>query len=302
VLEATVDLNRVNVFVQVIEKGSFTAAALGLGLPKSSVSRSIAGLEQELGVTLLRRTTRKLTLTDAGQLFFERARNAVYELHEASQTVSDTGDEPRGLVRMTAPSDIGRTLAEPLARFLREHPKIQIDLLLTGRTVDLVAEKIDLALRAGKLADSTLIAKKVGASVVALYASPDYLAQRGRPRRVADLAGHDCVLYRGGGNSQRWNLDGPRGGAAVEVRGPLSCDEMSFVQAALEQGLGIGMLPTPLARLSVDAGRLAPVLPEYSLGGGAVYLVHPAMRHLPRRVSLLRDALFTALRTSAIVS
>jgi len=291
------DLNRVHAFVQVVEKGSFTAAAQSLGLPKSSVSRSVSRLEQDLGVTLLRRTTRTSTLTDAGVAYYERARAAVQQLVEAADAASDAGDEPRGVVRLTAPIDVsGRMLTEPLVRFVREHPRIHLDLVLTARQVDLVAEGIDLAVRAGRLADSTLIARRIGATPVALFASPEYLARRGRPKKLADLARHDCVLFRGNGMRSRWTLDGPRGEESVEVQGPISADEMQFVVNATDLGAGVAMLPVGLAQASLDAGRIVRVLPELSQRGGSIYVVHPSMKHLPRRVALLRDFLLAELK------
>jgi DNA-binding transcriptional LysR family regulator len=287
------DLNHVSLFVHVVEKGGFTAAADAVGLPKSSVSRSVARLEQDLGVTLLRRTTRSVTLTDAGKVYYERARVAVQQLAEAGDVVSDAGEEPRGLIRVTAPIDVtGGLLAEPLARFLATYPKIELDLVLTGRTVDLVAEGIDLAVRAGRLADSSLIAKKVVNSSLGLFAAPSYLARRGTPRRLADLERHDCIVYRG---ETRWTLEGPRGVESVDVRPRLRCDELSFIVHAASQGVGIALLPRVGPPRSLDP-RLVPVLPDLAMQGGALYLVHPAMRHLPRRVQLLRDFLFDELR------
>ena len=291
------DLNRVHAFVQVVEKGSFTAAAQSLGLPKSSVSRSVSRLEQDLGVTLLRRTTRTSTLTDAGAAYYERARAAVQQLVEAADAASEAVDEPRGVVRLTAPVDVGgRMLTEPLVRFVRENPRIQLDLILTGRQVDLVAESVDLAVRAGRLADSSLIARRIGAVPLGLFASPDYLARAGKPKRLADLARHACVLFRASAMHTRWTLEGPRGEEAVEVAGPINCDEMSFAVHAAQLGVGVAILPIALAQPGVDEERLVRVLPELGVRGGAIYLVHPAMKHLPRRVQLLRDFLMTELK------
>ncbi|MCA9673922.1 MAG: LysR family transcriptional regulator [Kofleriaceae bacterium] len=289
------DLNRVRLFVEVVDRGSFTAAAAALGLPKSSVSRGVAALEEDLGVTLLRRTTRQLTLTDSGKAYVERARLALQELLEAGDAASDAGDEPRGLVRLTAPVDLSGGLAEVIAGFLGEHPQIRIDLILTARTVDLVAEGVDLALRAGRLQDSTLIARRIADGALGLFASPAYLSRRGHPRKVDDLRRHACIVYRGGA---RWSLQGPRGAtASVDVAGPLSCDELSFVVYGAEQALGIGLLPYSAVAAAVHAGRLVAVLPGWTTSGGGLWLVHPPMRHLPRRVALLRDALIAGMKS-----
>ena len=287
------DLNHVSVFVQVVEKGGFTAAADAVGLPKSSISRSVARLEQDLGVTLLRRTTRSVTLTDAGKIYYERARLAVQQLAEAGDVASDAGDDPRGLIRLTAPADFtGNLFVEPLARFLAMYPKIELDLILTGRQVDLVGEGIDLAIRAGRLADSSLIAKKVASSSLGIFASPAYLERRGKPKKLADLARHDCIVYR---NNTRWTLEGPRGAESVDVTPRLRCDELGFVIQAVAEGVGVAMIPMT-APAPGDPQRFTRVLPDLSQGGGALYLVHPPMRHLPRRVALLRDFLFEELK------
>jgi DNA-binding transcriptional LysR family regulator len=158
------DLNRVSAFVRVVHDGSFTAAARALGLPKSSISRSVAQLEQDLGIRLLHRTTRQLHLTDAGAAFYERVSRALGDIDEATTAASDTQAELSGVVRVTAPVDLGVwSLASIIARFVRKHPKIRVELSLTGRVVDLVAEGFDFAVRAGPLRDSSLIARRVGA-------------------------------------------------------------------------------------------------------------------------------------------
>lgn len=170
-LEATVDLNRIAVFARVVEAGSFTAAAAALGLRKSSVSRSVAALEAELGIRLLQRTTRKLSVTDAGRAYYDRARDALAGLDEARQAVSSLGAEPRGLVRVTAPVDLAGDLAAVTSAFLRAHPDVRIEMLLTARYVDLVKEGFDLAVRAGALTDSSLLARKLGDADLGLFAS-----------------------------------------------------------------------------------------------------------------------------------
>src|SRR5215831_19045511 len=194
------DYNDVPLFVRVVELGSFTAAAEALGREKSSVSRAISRLEGDLGVRLLQRTTRKLALTDAA--------DAVREL----------GSEPRGVVRVSAPSDAASFgLADVLAEFTVAYPGIRVEFVLTSRHVDLVAEGFDLALRAGLLTDSSLVVKKIGSSTLALFASPDYLKRRGRPKRFADLKTHDMILFRTRGARDVLTLTGPNGEESVDV-------------------------------------------------------------------------------------
>jgi DNA-binding transcriptional LysR family regulator len=180
-----IDLNLVSVFAKVVELGSFTDAGRALGLPKSSVSRAVTRLEDALGVRLLQRTSRKLGLTQAGDRYLGEVRGPIARIAEASGEVSDLGREPQGLVRISIPPEIGDGhISAILVDFVRRHPRIQVDMIVANRRVNLVEEGIDLAIRAGKLDDSTLIARRVAVSEHALFAAPAYLAQRGRPRRL----------------------------------------------------------------------------------------------------------------------
>src|SRR3954468_1318017 len=223
---ATMDLNHVAVFARVVELQSFTAAAKQLGLPKSSVSRTLSRLEDELGVRLLQRTTRKLHLTEAGQAYYERARVALTGLEEAASAATNLSAEPRGTVRLSAPADVGiLNLGELVARFVRKYPLVHVEISFSSRFVDLVAEGFDLALRAGKMADSSLVARKIGSDALGIYASANYLRRRGRPKTLADLADHDCVLFHGTNGKSEWHLTGPQGEERVTVRGPLNTDE-----------------------------------------------------------------------------
>lgn len=293
----TIDLNRVAAFVRVVETQSFTAAAQLLGLPKSSVSRAVSKLEQDLGVTLLRRTTRRLSLTEAGMLYLGRAREALQLLSEARNAVVEADEEPRGSVRLTATADpSGRMLAAPIARFVRQYPRIHVELVITPRHVDLVEEGVDLALRAGKVDDVSLAGKRIDATPLKLYAAPSYLARRGAPRRLKDLARHDCVLFRGVRGAARWSLSSPGGSESVTVHGPVNADDFPLVARFACEGLGVALLPRVLAMPWLVSGELAPVLPSYQVNSGAFYLVYPASRQLPQRVRLLRDFLFQELR------
>jgi DNA-binding transcriptional LysR family regulator len=247
-------------------------------------------------VRLLQRTTRTLRLTDAGRVYFDRARAALSGLEEATAMVGQLGKQPRGTVRVTAPVDIGvHVMADLVARFLREHPQIHVELSLTARTVDLVQEGFDLAVRAGRLVDSTLVARKVGSTGIALWASPAYLKKRGAPRSVAELVSHDCVLFRAPGGRATWKLVGPDGEETVEVTGRLVVDEMSFVRRAVGAGLGIGLVPRFLAGCADEGGELVRVLPERAVRGASIYVVSPPVRYEPAAVSLFREFLVAEL-------
>jgi DNA-binding transcriptional LysR family regulator len=293
------DLNHVAVFARVVELQSFTAAAKQLGLPKSSVSRTVTRLENQLGVRLLQRTTRKLHLTEAGQVYFDRVRISLAGMEEAAAAATNLSAEPRGTVRMSAPTDMGvLNLGDMVARFVRKYPLVHVEISLSSRYVDLVAEGFDLALRAGKLADSSLVARKIGSDSLGLFASPAYLRRRGRPKTVADLARHDCVLFRGSHGKSEWHLTGPQGEERVTVRGPLNADEMAFVQAAVSAGVGIALMPTIGVRLAAARGALPlPVrlLPEYSVGGASLNVVSPSARFQSASVTAFRDFLVTEL-------
>lgn len=288
-------LDKLAVFARVVEAGGFSAAARALGIPKSSASRSVKQLEDVLGVRLLQRTTRRLRLTEAGQEYYERVAGALAALDEAREAVTETQDAPKGLVRLVAPSDWGSWLLAPvLARFIQRYPGIRVDLSLTSRDVDLIRDGFDLALRVGRLNDSSLIIRAMGSIDRGLFATEEYLARKGTPQRPADLAAHDFVICRVGGSSHELKLEGPHGPERVTVTGPVVTDQLSFVQEAVRLGIGIGLLPTSGCAVHL---RLARVLPDYSEPGLSYSLVYPSARYVPRRVALLRDVLLEELPT-----
>lgn len=290
------DLNRAAVFVRVVDEGGFTAAARVLRLPKSSVSRSVALLEEDLGARLLQRSTRKLRLTEAGSAFYERASRGLAGVQEAAAAVADLQGLLRGPIKITAPVDAGVWLLSPLvARFVAEHPGVHIELVLTTRMVDLVAEGFDFALRAGVLADSRLVARRLRASPLGLYASPDYLKHRGTPLKVIDLLNHDCVMFRSDRGRARWKLTGPDGEQTLEVRGPVGADDFTFLQRMVAAGSGIGLLPGFLCQAALGTGTLVRVLPEYAWHAGDFHLVYPSARYLPQRAAVFRDFLLEEL-------
>jgi DNA-binding transcriptional LysR family regulator len=290
------DLNKIRLFVRVAEAGSFTSAARVAGLPKSSLSRAVAALERELGVRLLQRTTRRLHLTEAGRAYYESVSRALAGVDEAAATASQMQDAPRGTVRLTAPADLGLWLLAPsLARFAAVFPEVLLDITLTQRVVDLVREGFDLGLRVGKLADSGLVARPLGLVRGGLFAAPEYLKRKGRPRAIADLAAHDCVLFRAGGGRALWDLVGPGGRQKIAVRGALSADDHQFVREAAAAGRGVTLLPILACSGPFATKKLVRVLPDFATPGVPLQLVYPSARFLPKRVALLRDRLITEL-------
>lgn len=286
------DYNDIPVFLRVVETSSFTKAAEALGVQKSSVSRSIGRLESELGVRLLQRTTRNLGLTDAGQTFYERVRGAWGGFEEATLTVRELGTEPRGSIRMTAvPGSSAFGLAEAIAAFTHQYPSIKVEVESSTRIVDLVSEGFDIALRAGRLADSSLIAKRVGTTDLVLLAAPAYLKRAGKPTRVRDLAEHDCVLFRGRGGRASWEVLTGGKVEIVDVHGSINTDEIDFAVSAAVTGAGIVAAPPQAAHGPIERGELEVVLKGSHLKGGEIHVVLPSSAFVPSRVMLLRDYL-----------
>ena len=291
------DLNHVTAFVRVVHDGSFTAAAKALGLPKSSVSRSIAQLEQDLGVRLLHRTTRKLHLTDAGSAFHNRVSRALADIHEATNATADLQRELRGAVRVTAPLDLGVwAVAAIVSRFVRKHPEVEVEVKLTPRVVDLVGEGFDLAVRAGALRDQSLIARRVGGLEMALYASSRYIARRGKPEAFAEIAAHDCVVLRNENGTMPWTLTGPGGVEQTLVpQGKIYADDISFLKKAVLAGGGIAFLPEFVCGREEESGKLVRLMPAWRLAGSELHIVYPSARYVPQRVIVFRDFLIREL-------
>lgn len=283
------DLNSAHLFAAVVERGSFTGAAKALELPKSTVSRKIAELETRLGARLLQRTTRQLSLTDLGALYFERVKRVIAELSEAEAAVTDALRVPRGVLRVTAPPDLGMTmLAWSLPEFSKLYPEVQLALDLSGRTVDLVQEGFDVALRAGHLADSSLIAKPVFTGTFALYASPDYLNAHGRPTSLDELRDHDTVLF-GTNPDQRLAFDGPNGREETLLRGRLAIKDFGYLRLTAVAGAGIAYLPNFLVGPDLHFGRLERVLPAHSIATDTLYVVYPSREFLPAKTRAFVD-------------
>ena len=280
------DLNEIVVFARVVETKSFTAAAQQLGLPKSTVSRKISQLEERLGVRLLQRTTRKLNLTEVGQAYYERCQRIVQDIAAAEQVVTDMQTAPRGLLRVTVPVDLGSTYIGALvADFLAAYPEIQLDLDVSDRIVDLIEDGIDLGLRIGPLTESTLIARKLGAIHMRVCASSEYLAKRGAPTTVAQLADHDALAFAPSGRVLQWTLHGPKG--AIEeapFKARLVSNGMLALRDAARAGAGVAVMPEFVIADDLAAGRMAIVLPEWTTAQAELFAVYPSTRNLSPKV------------------
>lgn len=277
------DLNEIVLFGRVAQAGSFSGAARALGLPKSTVSRKVAALEERLGARLIQRTTRKLRLTDAGRRFFERVQRIAVEVDEAEQAVTELQAAPRGLLRVTAPLGF-HMLGAVAAELLRRHRELQVELVNTDRVVDLVDEGFDVAVRAGALADSTLVARPLGVIKRVLVASPGYLQRRRAPRLPADLAAHECVVFGVGAAPGVWTLHA--GDERVEVRVParLTVNDFEIVGEAARAGLGIAWMPEYLVAGELRRGRLRRVLRDWCSTEVPLHAVYPTARQLSPKV------------------
>jgi DNA-binding transcriptional LysR family regulator len=286
-----VPLDDLAAFAHVAETLSFTAAAQRLGVPKSTLSRAVARLEDTIGTRLLQRTTRSIALTEAGRRLSAQSAPHVTALEGAIRSLDDTEGEPRGVLRLTAPPDTADIfLGEMLAQFVARYQRIEIDIDLSTRQVDLVKEGFDVALRAAiSLTDQSLVARKLVETELQLYAAPAYLARRGAPRTFADLAEHDRVSFVSGRARPQWPIHDEETVCTMLAGGRLRTDDFSFLRALLRAGSGIGTLPSFVAAPDVGAGRLVRVLPDWSNEAGSIFLVYPSARNLSRNVAAFRD-------------
>jgi DNA-binding transcriptional LysR family regulator len=288
------DLTDLPLFSAVAEAKSFSAAARRLGLPKSSVSRGVARLEQQLGVRLLQRTTRQVSLSSAGAELFRRVTPLLAELEASLSQVPELEAEPSGVLRVTAPLDLGMVVLPRLVvEFSARYPAVTVEMRLTNAVLDLAREGMDVAIRISlhKLKDSSLNARKIGTIKANLYAAPSYLEQAPPLRSSGDLASHRWVVFRPHGPLR---LVGPGVPIRIATQGRIVCDDMSFARSAVAAGAGIGVLPSFIANADVEAGRLVRVLPRYSLPTGHVWLAYPGAQ-APRKLTAFRDFLLEAL-------
>ncbi|MEN9540686.1 MAG: hypothetical protein RLZZ631_1702 [Cyanobacteriota bacterium] len=286
------DLNAALVLVRVVQAGSFRAAGEALGMPKTTVSRKVSELEAQLGVQLLQRTTRKLSLTDAGMAFVDEAEAAIARLEAAQEAVTELQREPRGRVRVSTAVTIGELFLAPiLAEFLEAFPAVEVQLQLTDRPVDLVAERFDVAIRAGHLPDSSLIARRIGCSTYRVVASPAYLARHGTPQRPADLSSHACLRFTRSGMEvrDRWPFGAGARSSEVPVSGRLVSDDFVVLRTAAEQGLGIARLPGLLVHEAIQSGRLVALLDDQAPPPNPLHLLHPGGGRLPARTRAFID-------------
>ncbi|WIY51848.1 LysR family transcriptional regulator [Devosia sp. YIM 151766] len=286
------DIGRIRAFVQVFDAGGFSAAARQHGRSKALLSKYVTDLEDYLGVRLMNRTTRKLNLTEAGEVYYREVSALLQQLDDLDATISDQTSEPRGLLRVSAPRNFGEsTLAPAMFEYLRTYPKVSLDLRLEDRYVDLVDEGIDLALRISTLADSSLIARKIADMHVVTGASPELLKRLGTPQHPEDLRHMPCIVDVNLQGQSNWRFTEDGKTISVPVTGPVRVNSPLAARTAAIMGLGLVTLPSYLADPAVERGELVPVLTDFLPKGQTLQAVYPHRRHLAGKVRALIDHL-----------
>lgn len=276
----------VQLFIRVVETGSFSKAAQEFGITQPTATKAVAATEQRLGARLLHRSTRGVTPTEVGALYYDKCKLIAREIEEADNLATLLQSRVGGTLRVSTSVAFGRRAMVPLVlRYMREHPEVTIDLSFDDRYVNLVEQGVDLAIRMGRLADSTLGARYLGTNPWLMVAAPDYLARHGAPRGAADLATRACVIYSSVQGDDRWTLTTPAGEeVAVPVGGPMRSNNLSAVLAAARAGMGLAMLPWYVARESLADGTVCQVLADHGLPAQDVHAVFPSPKLVPLKV------------------
>ena len=284
------EFGAIPVFVAVVENDGFSAASRALGISKSAVSKRINQLEDHLGVRLLHRTTRKLSLTEAGERYFEHAAQALTAAGQAEDAVTELQGEPQGKLKISSPMSFGRLHVAPLIPiFMKRYPKILIDLVMDDRNIDLVAEGFDVAIRSGDMPASTLIARKLAPLRQVLCASPDYIDRYDMPVTPSELSERNCILFSYSGDANEWTLNKGGKSEAVLVSGSYRVNNSEAILVALREGIGIGRLPTFVAGPDLREGNLVRILESYHIPDHTFYAVFPERQYLPAKVRAFLD-------------
>ena len=285
-------LTGMRVFLAIVDKGGFAPAADSLGMSKTMVSKHLAAIEDRLGVRLLNRTTRKIGLTEIGTEYFRRCQDILQLIDEADGHLLESAGHPRGLLRVNAPVNFSELhLAPSIGDYRRKYPDVELDLVVNDQVIDLIEEGFDVAVRVGRLKDSSLIARRLAPARLVLAASPAYLERRGVPERPEDLVHHDCLLYAYSPERDDWQFEGPNGPQRVRVKGPFSSNNGGILMRAAIDGQGVVVLPTFIAGEALKDGRLVEILASYKAQDRAIYAVFPANRHLSPKVRSFVDFL-----------
>ena len=274
-------------FVRVVETGSFSKAAREFNTTQPTVTKQVAATEARLKVRLLNRNTRGVSLTESGSLYYEKCKSIVHEAEEAEQVVRRRESQAQGLLRIGTSVAFGRRVVVPLAlEYMARHPQVQVDLSFEDRYVDLIAQGIDVAVRMGKLADSSLGARFLGMNPWVMVAAPSYLKKHGAPKRAQDLSGHVALIYSSVVGDDVWRMHTPKGEpVTVPVSGRLRSNNVSAVLAAAREGLGIALMPRYVASDSLATGKVREVLGDHALPEQEIHAVFPSPKLVPGKVS-----------------
>ncbi|VWC36084.1 LysR family transcriptional regulator [Burkholderia lata] len=295
-MSETIDLNQLLVFVRVAQAGSLSEAARRLDLPKSTVSRKISDLEERVGERLIQRTTRKLSLTDAGRVLFERVAPALSDIEDAESAVTGMRGTPRGVLRVAAPMSF-RKLGPIVAEYLVRHPDVAVEMVCSDHRVDLVEGRFDVAIRAGALVDSTLVARNLKSAKFMLVVAPEYSERHGVPNTPAELTNHACVVFGGGVTPSVWTLESRGRRVEIRVTPRLTVNSMEIAREAALAGVGIARLPESFCADDVREKRLTHLLVDWSFTEIPVYALYPTRRHLSPKVVAFVDLLAERYRS-----
>jgi DNA-binding transcriptional LysR family regulator len=287
----------IGLFIRVVETGSFSKAALEAGVTQPTATKAVAAMELRLGARLLHRSTRGVTPTETGALYYDKCKRIAREIDEADNLATLLQGGMGGTLRVSTSVAFGRRVLTPLVlRYMQLHPDITLDLSFDDRYVNLVEQGVDLAVRMGPMADSTLGARYLGTNPWVMVAAPTYLSERGTPRSAADLPSHNCVVYSSVQGDDRWNLKTQAGEKmSVPVKGPLRSNNISAVLAAARAGMGLAVLPWYVARESLADGTVQPVLADHGLPEQEVHAVFPSPKLVPLKVTSFSSFLQQAL-------
>ncbi|HUC52103.1 MAG TPA: LysR family transcriptional regulator [Xanthobacteraceae bacterium] len=280
------------VFAAVVEAGSYTAAAERLGMSRAAVSKHVLQLEERLGARLLNRTTRRVSATEPGRTFYEQCRRILAELEDAERAAGELHNEPRGELRIIAPTNFGLAeIGSAITDLALAYPRLRINLTLNDHVTDPIAEGYDIAISVGRPrgASSSLIARKLNSSRRILCAAPDYLTRRGTPRRPEDLAQHACLTYSYLEPPDEWHLIGHDGERVVKISGPIVTSHREVLKTAAVRGLGIAYGPVIFFREDLKAGRVVEVLPKFKLPEATIYAVYPVGQQRSAKVLAFND-------------
>ncbi len=272
-------------FVRIVETGNFSAVARQLGTTQPTISKQLTALEQRLQTRLLNRSTRSISLTEAGAAYYERCRRILDEVREAEGALGKLQSALSGTLHVNASIGLGQIFITPLLlKFQRQYPELAIELSLNDRYIDLVEEGVDLAVRVGRLADSNLVARRLGSSRRVVVATPAYLAARGTPNRPEDLAHHSCLLYAYLSTGNEWSFNGPDGEIRVRVRGDFKANNGDAIRQALLAGVGVAISPDWLIHDKLESGEVVALLPEFAPPPLDINAVYPSGRHVSTKV------------------